>query len=246
MTKYNKVYFLHIPKTGGRFLTKYILRPIENILKDNGIELIKSPEDMRQHAGWPSWIDDQTYIISVFRDPCEFFVSAVCHSVAIKNGLVDEDNWNIIKMNTEPLVISKDELYNTAQRWGYMKDFQSKNFMLSPDVETRSLIQEAMVKYENNENFSKEEIYKRVRRVNLMIRQKDLKLIDYNLLINKILKDLDISSNIKIDNADKEYFKNNSSEILFNSLTEEDLKYISNMFPIDKEIYENDLLFWKP
>ena len=47
MTKYNKVYFLHIPKTGGRFLTKYILRPIENILKDNGIELVKSPEDMR-------------------------------------------------------------------------------------------------------------------------------------------------------------------------------------------------------
>lgn len=246
MTKYNKVYFLHIPKTGGRFLTKYILRPIENILKDNGIELVKSPEDMRQHAGWPSWIDDQTYIISVFRDPCEFFVSAVCHSVAIKNGLVDEDNWNIIKMNTEPFSISKDELYNTAQRWGYMKDFQSKNFMLSPDVDNKSLIQEAMAKYKNNENFSKEEIYKRVRRVNLMIRQKDLKLIDYNLLINKILKDLDISSNIKIDNVDKEYFKNNSSEILFNSLTEEDLKYISNMFPIDKEIYDNDLLFWKP
>ncbi len=244
--KYNKVYFLHIPKTGGRFLTKYILRPIENILKDNGIELVKSPEDMRQHAGWPSWIDDKTYVISIFRDPCEFFVSAVSHSIAIKNGLVDEDNWNIIKTNTEPLEISKDELYSTAQRWEYIKDFQSKNFVLSPDVEHRSILQEAMVKHENNEKFSKEEIYKRIRRVNLMIRQKDLKLIDYNLLIDKILKDLGILSNIKIDGVDKEYFKNNSSEILFNSLTKEDLEYINSMFPIDREIYKDDSMFWLP
>lgn len=244
--KYNKVYFLHIPKTGGRFLTKYILRPMDGVLKDNGIELVKSPEDMRQHAGWPSWIDDKTYIISVFRDPCEFFVSAVCHSIAIKNGLVDEDNWNIIKKDSDPFTVSRDELYSTAQRWTYIKDFQSKNFMLSPDTERTSILQESMVKHNNNENFTKEEIYKRLRRVNLMIRHEDLKTMDYSLLIDKISKDLSVDIKINIKDADKGQFKNKSSEILYNSLTEDEKEFIYTNFPIDKEIYSDSSLFWSP
>lgn len=246
MTKYNKVYFLHIPKTGGRFLTKYILRPIENILKDNGIELVKSPEDMRQHAGWPSWIDDQTYIISVFRDPCEFFVSAVCHSIARNNGLVDEDNWNVIKNNNDSFRVSKDELYDSLNRWNYIKNFQSQNFLLSPNVETRSILHESMVKHDNNETFDKEEIYNRIKRVNLMIRHNDLKFMDYKLLINKISNDLGIEIKVNIQNTDKEYFKNNSSEILFNSLNIEDKNVIYNNFLLDKEIYEDNSLFWVP
>jgi hypothetical protein len=246
MSKYNKVYFLHIPKTGGRFLTKYILRPIENTLRDNGIELVKSPEDMRQHAGWPSWIDDQTYVITVLREPCEFFVSSVCHAEASKKGLIDEKNWHIIKNGTDSFTVSKDEVYSALNRWEYIKDFQSQNFALSPDPEQMSILHESMAKHNKNELFDKEEIYKRVKRVNLMIRHKDLNAMDYNLLINKISEDLGIEINIKIENADKEHFKNNSSEILFNSLSKADKDFIVKHFPLDKEIYENDSLFWNP
>jgi hypothetical protein len=244
MSKYNKVYFLHIPKTGGRFLTKYIFRPMESILADNGIELVKSPEDMRQHAGWPSWIDDKTYIVSVFRDPCEFFVSAVCHAVAIKNKLVDQDNWDVIKEGNDSFTVDKDELYGALDRWEYIKDFQSQNFALSPDPERMSVLHESMAKHKNNESFDTEEIYKRIKRVDLMIRHKDLKFMDYNLLVDKIAEDLGIEIDINISSADKEYFKNKSSEVLFNSLNQEDKDFIGKHFPLDKEIYDDDSLFW--
>lgn len=246
MSKYNKVYFLHIPKTGGRFLTKYILRPMENILKDNGIELVKSPEDMRQHAGWPYWIDDQTYIITVFRDPCEFFVSSVCHSEAGKKGLIDETQWHIIKESGKDLRVSKKELYDTLLRWDYMKDFQSQNFMISTDPEVKSILHESKMRYENNVVLNKKELYDKINRVNLMIRTKDLKSMDYSLLINKISKDLGISINLDLPKIDKSYFKNNASEFLFNSLTQEDKDNINKSFVLDKEIYENDSLFWSP
>jgi hypothetical protein len=229
MSKYNKVYFLHIPKT---------------VLADNGIELVKSPQDMRQHAGWPTWIDDKTYIVSVFRDPCEFFVSAVCHAVAIKNELVDQNNWDVIKEGNDSFTVDKDELYGALSRWEYIKDFQSQNFALSPDPERMSVLHESMAKHKNNESFDTEEIYKRIKRVNLMIRHKDLKFMDYNLLVDKIAEDLGIEIDINISSADKEYFKNKSSEVLFNSLNQEDKDFIGKHFPLDKEIYDDDSLFW--
>ena len=246
MSKYNKVYFLHIPKTGGRFLIKYILRPIEDVLKKNNIELIKFPEDVRQHVGWPSWIDDKTYIISIFREPCEFFVSSVCHSFAVENNLVDENNWNVIKSDNNSFNVSKDYLYNGLNTWHFMKDFQSQNFLLNPNTEDRSIIYESMIQYKNKENFNKEEIYKRIKRVNLMIRHNDLKSVNYNLLINKISKDLNIQIDLNELYVDKEYFKNKASEILFNSLNEKDKSLINNIFEFDKKIYEDDSLFWIP
>ena len=246
MQKYNKVYFLHIPKTGGRFLTKYILRPMENILKDNGIELVKSPEDMRQHAGWPSWIDDQTYVITVFRDPCEFFVSSVCHAAAGRKGLIDQENWHIIKEDGKDLRVDKQELYDTLARWEYIKDFQSQNFVLSPNPEIRSVIQESISHHANNIVINKQDVYDKINRTNLMIRTKDLKSTDYSLLVNKISKDLEIEINLDFSQTNKEYFKNNASEFLFDTLTQEDKDYINKNFMLDKEIYENDSLFWNP
>lgn len=246
MSKYNKVYFLHIPKTGGRFLTKYILRPMEDILKDNGIELVKSPEDMRQHTGWPSWIDDKTYIITVFRDPCEFFVSSVCHSEAGKKGLIDQENWHIVKKDGKDFRVDKQEVYNTLLLWEYMKDFQSQNFMLNPDTEVRSILHESKIRYENNVVLNKKEVYSKINRVNLMIRTKDLKSMDYSLLIGRIAEDLGISIDLDLPKINKEYFKNNASEFLFNTLTQEDKDHINKNFMLDKEIYENDSLFWNP
>jgi len=246
MSKYNKLYFLHIPKTGGRFLTKYILRPMENILKDNGIELIKSPEDMRQHAGWPEWIDDQTYVITVFREPCEFFVSSVCHAVAGKKGLIDQEKWHIIKEEGKDLRVDKQELYDTLLRWEYIKDFQSQNFALSPDPEKMSILHESMAKHNKNELFDKEEIYKRVKRVNLMIRHKDLNAMDYTLLVKKISEDLGVELDIDLSEIDKTYFKNDASKRLFDSLTQSEKDLVLESFTLDKKIYEDDSLFWNP
>jgi hypothetical protein len=244
MSKYNKVYFLHIPKTGGRFLTKSILRPMENALKDNRIELVKSPEDMRQHAGWPSWIDEQTYIITVFRDPCEFFVSAVCHSEAGKKKMIDKDNWHILKDMGESLTVSKEELFDTLMRWDYLENFQSRNLMIGP--EDKSVIQQAMADHSQNKLVNESSAYDKLKRINLVIRHEDLKKMDYSLLVKKISDDLEVDIEIDLSNINGDIFKNKASEILFNSLNQKEKDIISQMFTLDKKIYEDDSLFWQP
>lgn len=215
----------------------------EQLLKNN-IELVRTPEDMRQHAGWPSWIDDQTYIISVFREPCEFFVSSVCHAAASVAGLIDKENWHVIK--GENLTVEKEELFYKLNSWPYMKNFQSHNFVLSPDPESFSVLREAQIFHDKEKEYDKCLIYDRIKRTNLLIRTNELKSMNYILLIKKISDDLGIEINIEFSEIDKTYFKNDASERLFNSLDQKEKDLILENFVLDKEIYDNDFLFWSP
>ena len=242
MSKYNKIYFLHIPKTGGRFFTKYILEPISDTLKENRIEVLKLPENVEKHGGWHKDIDENTYIISVFRDPVEFFVSAVAHMSADEKGLIDEANDYILTDRSSVLDIKKEFLYEKLQQLEYLKNFQSQNFLLT--AKESQLIQEARKAYNKNIDLNKQLLYERIQRVNLMIRHKDLLSMDYNLLISKISNDLGITIDTDLSLVDRKHYKNSSSEILFNKLTPDDKERIYNNFLLDKDIYEDDSLFW--
>jgi hypothetical protein len=238
--KYNKVYFLHIPKTGGRFFVKYILDPIEDILKENNIKVIKEKEKDFPHSGWHKDIDDNTYIITLFRDPAEFFISAISHLIYEDSGLLDD---GIVKKDSPILDIDKETLYKELEKFKILQNFQSQNFILSPKNKI-DIVKESVNYYLKNKSFNSELAYERIKRVDLMIRQKDLKIMDYSKLIKKISEDLKINIEIELLNIDKENFKNNSSELLFNKLTKEDLEIICSNFLFDKKIYEDDSLFW--
>jgi hypothetical protein len=242
MLKYDKVYFLHIPKTGGRFFTKYILEPIENTLKENGIDVVKLPPNVSKHGGWHKEIDDKTYIISVFRDPVEFFVSVIAHMFADQERMLDENKDHIIKDKTKILDIPVEAVRNKIVQLDYLKNFQSQNFILSPTQ--NHIIQESIKEHNIGNAIDKELVYERIKRVNLMIRHKDLKNMNYSVLINKISKDLGININIKFPEADREHYKNNSSEVLFDKLSKDDINFIYENFLFDKEIYQNDSIFW--
>jgi hypothetical protein len=242
MLKYDKVYFLHIPKTGGRFFTKYILDAVEDILKQNDIEIIKPPKNALKHGGWNKDIDDNTYVISIFRDPVEFFVSAVAHMAGEQAGIIDQNKDYISKEGSSVLDIDKSFLFNRLKELSYMKDFQSQNFLLSP--QELPLVTEARRQYNKNKTIDYDTIKERIDRVNLLIRHSDLRFMDYSVLLKKISEDLDISIDIDTSLADRNHYKNNSSEILFNKLTKEDRELIYNSFLFDKQIYENNSLFW--
>jgi hypothetical protein len=77
-----------------------------------------------------------------------------------------------------------------------------------------------------------------------MMRHKDFKSMDYSLLIKKIFLDLGIEENVELKEVNREHYKNNSSENLFNKLNNEDIQAIHNKFLFDKNIYEDDSLFW--
>jgi hypothetical protein len=243
MSKYNKIYFLHIPKTGGRFFTEYIIRPIERTLEENGIKILQLPPNVNKHGGWHKDIDDNTYIVSVFRDPAEFFVSLVAHMVADENGLLDNENDQVIKNRSIILDIEKQFLFDTMEELKYLNNFQSQNFILTPKY--NDLVAYSRRMYNKfGLNIDTKLLMDRVGRTNLMIRHSDLKNIDYAILINKISQDLGIRLNIDTSLIDKERYKNNNSELLFNKLIDEDINKIYKNFALDKEIYDNESLFW--
>lgn len=243
MSKYKKIYFLHIPKTGGRFFTRYVIDQIETVLKKNNIELIRDPENSFRHSGWHNDIDENTYVITIFREPIEFFVSAVSHIAYEKAGLIDNLNDNIVKEGSDILDIDKETLYKALKRFKILKDFQSQNFVLTPEHGSNT-VRESMKQYALNNKFDKDLAYERIKRVNLMIRQKDLKTLDYQKLIKKLSEDLDIDINIDLSNIDKDRYKNHSSEILLGKLDKEDIETFYNNFLFDKKIYEDNSLFW--
>ena len=67
-------------------------------------------------------------------------------------------------------------------------------------------------------------------------------------MLSKVLNDLNIETNLNLDNSliDKQYFKNNASEKLFNKLNSLDKEVIYKQFDFDKKIYDNNSLFWIP
>lgn len=244
MKKYNKFYFLHIPKTGGRFVTDYIIKPIEKTLEENGIKILKLPPNVENHGGWHKDIDDSTYIVSIFREPVEFFSSLIAHMVSDENGLIDDKNNDVINNKSIVLDIDKEYLFSTIEKLQYLKNFQSQNFVLT--AEYINFVTHSRRIYNKGFRLETESklLYERTKRTNLMIRHADLKSMDYSVLVNKILDDLGIVADIDVSLVDKELYKNNSSEFLFNKLNSEDAKKIYQNFMLDKEIYDNDSLFW--
>ena len=242
MKKYNKVYFLHIPKTGGRFFSKYILNPIAETLAKNEIEIVKLPTNVDKHGGWHKDIDESTYIICIFRDPVEFFVSAVTHMAAGEQGLIDEKSDFIVKEKSKKAQVSKEYLFNSLEELKYMKNFQSQNFFLSP--QSRHIVSESRHFYNEKQDLDFDLIHKRVSRINLMIRTNDLKTLNYDLLIQKISQDLEIDVDIDSSSIDRDYYKNDASQNLLSKLDNNEIKKIRNNFLFDQKIYNNDLLFW--
>lgn len=247
MSKYNSFYFLHVPKTGGRFLSKYIIDPVKKQLFENGIEILKNPElqsnKRNRHVGWNWKITPETYIMSCFREPVEWACSYFIHMMYIESGALDMDNEAIVIKNIDKEFTGKD-LIKWLTENKFLQNYQSKNYVLgageNSSIKHEILMNEKM-HWELDINF----LYKRLQRVNLLFRQGELKEMDPSLLVEKISQDL----NIKIDyspfeDIDKGYYSNNASKLLYDSLSNFEKDSIRSLMSIDVDVYNNDMLFW--
>jgi hypothetical protein len=217
--KYNKFYFLHIRKTGGRHIRQNIVLPIEKQLNDNGVEVIF---DNHSHSGWHSRIDDKTYVISSLREPAEQTVSVYAHMIALtsKGEAKNKGEYDENKLTTK-------EFFKRMKKLDLYPNFQTKNF----------LFDESFNNFSVNIPIDEELVKTRREKVNLFLNGKNLKGREIEIQ-QKIFADLGIDgSPIPIDT--KYNFYNPESKNLYDKFSKEEINIIKNYNSIDDYFYKN-------
>jgi hypothetical protein len=245
--QYSKFYFLHIPKTGGRFLKRKIIDPIRDILEKNGIEMVETNPRLWHH-GWHENIDQNTYIFSCMREPVSWTVSYFTHLMYQENHALDvsPDNFHsqVILRNID---LDKSQIFDWLEREPYRDNYQSKNFLLNPALRYRV----KMDQFFSNARamgyvIDKNRLAERIDRVNLLVRMEDMRQFNYNNLLQKIFSDLNISSDYMIrEELDRNHLSIDSSRLLYNTLNDSDKDKIGAVMDIDLDIYNTDKYFWR-
>jgi hypothetical protein len=236
MSSYKKFYFLHIPKTGGRYVKTYILSQLRNKYDVIGLE--------ERHSGWIDQIDEETYLFSIIREPVEFVCSLYAHVVSEKAGLlklevIESTMKESMRDHVTNIHLDKEYLFKwlDVNKWTY--NMQSKH-ILNGSTPGKNIIDNIVQKYQFTNDIDKELLYARLKSINLLIRQNSL--YDPEVIVKKIANDLDIEMAGEIQ-KDELTFHNMASSNLYNSLTEEEKDYIRNLFSIDLEIYNDHSIF---
>jgi len=218
--KYNKVYFIHTMKTGGRYIRRNVLRPMERQLNENGIELMLFDDD--SHNGWHSRIDDRTYIIHSVRDPVEHSVSYFAHLICLDEHGNMKEEYAANNLTVVDLIYSLN--HNTA-----FPNFQARSFL--HDETNRMEI------YGNRRPFNHDLFNERKNRVNLFLDVRDISGKDLQIQ-KKIFNDLGMFYAEPKTRPSKS-FLNFESKDLFNKLSDKEKDMIRKYNRIDDEFYKN-------
>lgn len=227
--KIQKLYHLHIPKTGGRFIKDNFISPNISLFYKNGIKNYSGPS----HANWDiDFIDEDTYIISSFRDPIERIVSDYAHSLVLDNS-----GNRIVDIGISTKMNRSSFIEWAKNNESYISDFQSKNLYIEDSRKNHIDCKEHFEFYFNED--SKKIVLEKSKRIDLFVKTNEL---EYNKVINKIFLDTGIViPKINISGIDK--YINIESELLYKSLTKEDIDYLQGINSLDYEILNTQSLF---
>lgn len=238
---HNSFYFLHIPKTAGRFFTHNIVVPLQEPLLKNNIHTFYDRDTYVAHQHWGDFIDKNTYVTSLMRDPIKYAVSSYAHYTMLDVGA----------QRTEPLGLEQYNKNDMFRWWEYHLDFlsnmQCKNFLINdPGTDENG----KKYGYGNspimkNCIVTKEIILTRLEDVSLLIKSEDLHLSNISKIHNKILNDFNINNvEIKHKIQKASNYWNPDSTRIYNSLNKKDKERILSYSPIDAEIYNTSSLFY--
>ena len=228
--KFNSFYYLHIPKTGGRWLTS----KLDNLLETFDHHKIKTINDIREHdsvigqertddsegyyehTGWHPEINEKTFILATFRDP----VKQICSLWTNSN----EKRIYASGINTELFLkdIKNESSYLNNQSVSLSNSGKLKDFGMSL------------------ENLDIDLLIKKIDRINQIILIQD-KEIDFSKEMDLLLESMEIDLEVKIDrwrnNIAAYKNKNPMSRSLFNSLSDEEKQYIAELQNLDTALY---------
>ena len=230
--KYNKFYFLHIGKTGGRYIKKSVVSPIVKQLHENGIETI---QEYHSHSGWHSKIDDQTYVMTVLRDPAEQVVSLYSHEICL-------DEQGFLKSDYDKNKLTKKYFFQWLEKEIEKKNlypnFQTKNFLCDEFYFKRG---DPKSKRYVSINFNENLLKTRTDQVNLFLNNNNIAGRELEIQ-QKIFLDLGIKGST-ISSKIEENFFNDHSRILYNEFTEQEKEMLKKYNSIDNDLYISSSYF---
>ena len=227
---YDSLYHLQIAKCGGTYLNNMVINKISKILKNNKINFING----EHHMGWQE--GNNIYKISCFRDPVKRLVS---HYTFHKKDYVD--NLSLMSVDNFISWIKNNE--------EFISNYQIKNFLYTnQDLSLNIFNPETSNKIDPNFlsiNIDKELSIKRIKKVNILLKDSQLNENTCSLVANKILKDFNISFNFFIDN-NKKHNHNVTKEsfVIYKNLNKKTIQYLYDINNLDSEIYFSDSIYF--
>jgi hypothetical protein len=249
---YSEFYQLHIPKTAGLSLYSFLNTNLFSILEKNNINIFNYNDRKTYHCGWQP-VKDNQYVISSFRNPSKRVVSHFFWMLKLRlldNAKITRENkhkYSIgskVKDYNNPTNIEFFSWIEKNSKW--VSDYQSKNFFYREnDLVVPTCVFGCSPPLSINE-FNKDEVLNNIKRTNLLIKSEDIKLNNFNNLMNKILIDLNIENKNKIKLTTNAINTNEKSLKFYNSLSKKEIEYIESLNTLDLEIYNTDSFFWDP
>ena len=216
---YKSFYYLQIPKTGSKYFIGNIYWPLAEELKKHKIDLINMWDQNSKPSvtGWDPKIDDQTYVVSTFRDPVRQVISKHCNQFRISSKPESKYYLNELP-NKEDLFLNVDKYYNNMSK--YFSTYSTEN--------DKDIFQSTTINVES--------AVRRSKRVNKFI----LESTNPWGTIREILTDMDlpVPDYLKKNMFRQKVNVNNSSRLLYESLTAEELEEIRSKSEVDGAIYD--------
>jgi hypothetical protein len=224
MMKFDSFYFLHIPKTGGRYFINSYLKDMEPIFNNNSIDILYREYG---HMFWRPDVKDTTYIFTTMRDPIKRTVSHYCHIAEMLDKFGKKHGYEI----TPEVFISW-----VRHREKMISNYQAKSFLYH-NLDFSKAYTYKMHKNEEIEfDIDKEALYKNFNRVDFKVKIESFE-DNKDTIINKIFSDLGIADALNTTYINK--FENNDSNSLYLSLSEDDKEYLRSILQIDYELYDS-------
>jgi hypothetical protein len=230
MTK--KIRHIHIPKTGGTYLKNAFFFPFYEKSIILGEDYDCAVDKKRPHKCWYD-IDDNSYIITSFRDPVERTVSHYCEL-----------------MNRTPEIPYAS--INKFRQWinennNYISNFQSKNILytLKDDDDQQNAIFFYKLKgFLEIDNIEKDKLLQRLKRIDLLIKDSQITPSGFKGFAKKMISDLDSKVDNNFFSLETIINYSKQSKELYNMLSPDDIANLQEINYIDLEVYNNNNLFW--
>jgi hypothetical protein len=202
-----------------------IINPLRPLLENKGIEVYPMGDNIYQpnHHNWnTNFIDNNTYVMTIFRDPAKRTVSQF---IETESGSPDfEDKYNV------------DYFINWVKNTKYSKDPQSKCLLVEKPLEQ---IEESDYDFIINED----KLLKRIKKINLFLKHQKMNALFCHKVQSKIINDLNINIEKKLYPVNNELFtekiSNDLSVKMFNQLNKDQIDFLYENSSIDSEVYFN-------